>query len=100
MPDDARFAVLWLNQSALEAVFDMEGAFNEALLSLTRDARRAEVIAAADRLLDRHGGLGGLSAARPGLQPLHQRRDQRPEKPRPRSCRRYSSPWRRSCCIS
>ncbi len=58
VPDDARFAVLWLNQSALEAVFDMEGAFNEALLSLTRDAHPDAVIAAADRLLDRHGGLG------------------------------------------
>lgn len=56
--EDGSFAVMWMARSALEAAFDMGGAFNEALLSLTRGTDPAAVIAAADRLLDRYGGLG------------------------------------------
>lgn len=63
VPDDARFAVLWMSRTAMAAAFDMEGAFNEALLSLARGASSAEVIAAADRLLDRFGGLGAYDVA-------------------------------------
>ncbi|TMV09021.1 FtsX-like permease family protein [Ruegeria sediminis] len=58
VPDDDRFAVLWMSRTALEAAFDMDGAFNEALISLSRGTEPAEVISAADRLLDRFGGLG------------------------------------------
>ena len=58
VPDDARFAVLWMNRRTLAGVMEMKGAFNEALISLTRDAEPAAVIAATDRLLDRYGGLG------------------------------------------
>jgi putative ABC transport system permease protein len=61
MPDDGRFAVLWVGHTGMEAMFDMRGAFNEALLSLTRGAEPDAVIAAADRLLDRYGGLGAYS---------------------------------------
>ncbi|WP_425046027.1 ABC transporter permease [Primorskyibacter sp. S87] len=56
--DDSRFAVIWMSRSALEAAFDMEGAFNEVLLSLAQGAELPEVLAATDRLLDRYGGLG------------------------------------------
>lgn len=61
VPDDARFAVLWLNAEALEAAFDLKGAFNEALLSLERGAEVAPVLAAVDALLDRYGGLGAYA---------------------------------------
>ena len=63
VPDDARFAVLWMSRTALEAVFDMQGAFNEALMSLGRGTDPQAVIAAADRLLDRYGGLGAYGVA-------------------------------------
>lgn len=56
--DDNRFAVLWMSRSTLEAAFDMEGAFNEAILSIARGVEPAMVIAAVDRHLDRFGGLG------------------------------------------
>lgn len=56
--EDGRFAVLWVSQSTLEAAFDMDGAFNEAIMSLARGVDSAPVMAAADRLLDRYGGLG------------------------------------------
>lgn len=58
VPDDARFAVLWMRQDALEAAFDMKGAFNEALLKLSRNVTAQDILAKVDRRLDRYGGLG------------------------------------------
>lgn len=63
VPDDARFAVIWMNRSALAAAFDMAGAFNEALLSLSRGADAAAVRDAADRVLATYGGLGAYDLA-------------------------------------
>src|SRR5690606_26751313 len=40
------------------SVLDMEGAFNQALLSIGRNAEQAAVLDAVDRLLDANGGLG------------------------------------------
>lgn len=57
VPDDARFAVIWMSRAAAEAAFDMKGAFNEALLSLARGASKPAVLAAADRALESYGGL-------------------------------------------
>lgn len=56
--EDGRFAVIWMSETALAAVHDLEGAFNEALLSLNRDARLPAVLNAVDRLLENYGGLG------------------------------------------
>lgn len=88
VPDDARFGVIWMSNAALAAAYDMQGAFNEALLSLSRGANEAAVLAAVDRLLDPYGGLGaypladqtsnrfvseeisGLEAARIGVPPI------------------------------
>ncbi len=58
VPDDTRFAVLWMLEDAMAAAFDMKGAFNEALLLLSRNANTQEVIVGANRLLDKYGGLG------------------------------------------
>ena len=58
VPDDSRFGVIWMSRTALEAAFDMEGAFNEALLSLGRNANQAAVLDAVDRILGPYGGLG------------------------------------------
>ncbi len=56
--DDSRFGVIWMSRTALAAAYDMEGAFNEALLSLSRNARLPAVLAAVDRILEPYGGLG------------------------------------------
>ena len=61
VPDDARFAVLWMSRTALAAAYDMEGAFNEVLFSLARGTEPEAVIAAADRLLDRYGATGAYA---------------------------------------
>lgn len=63
VPDDARFGVIWMSNSALAAAYDMDGAFNEALLSLSRGANEAAVLAAVDRILDPYGGLGAYPLA-------------------------------------
>lgn len=63
VPDDSRFAVIWMSEDALAAAFDMKGAFNEALLTLSHEARLREVLDGADRILDPYGGLGAYGIA-------------------------------------
>jgi putative ABC transport system permease protein len=58
MPDDRRFAVIWMGEEALAAAFDLDGAFNDLSLRLRRDASTPEVIARLDDLLAPYGGLG------------------------------------------
>ena len=58
IPDDARFGVIWMSRSALAAAYDLEGSFNEALLTLGRTATEPAVLDAVDRILDPYGGLG------------------------------------------
>ncbi len=63
MPDDKRFGILWIGREALEAAFDLEGAFNAVSLSLLRGTSAPEAIARLDRLLDRYGGIGAYERA-------------------------------------
>jgi len=59
-PDFARWGILWMNRSQLAAAFDMDGAFNDLVLSLRREARSADVIRALDTLLAPYGGQGAV----------------------------------------
>jgi len=63
VPDDARFAVIWMARAALEATEDMAGAFNQALVALDRDALEQEVIDELDTVLDPFGGQGAYGLA-------------------------------------
>ncbi|PIE16648.1 MAG: ABC transporter permease [Rhodobacterales bacterium] len=63
LPDDARYGVIWMSRSALAAAYDMNGAFNEALLSLSRGANEAAVLEAVDRVLELFGGFGAYPLA-------------------------------------
>lgn len=58
VPDDARFAVFWISNTALEAAYDMKGAFNEALLSIADINQLPAVLNAVDQLVERYGGSG------------------------------------------
>jgi putative ABC transport system permease protein len=58
MPDNRRFGVLWMNRDALEAAFDLGGAFNDLGIALARNASADTVIDALDVLLDPFGGTG------------------------------------------
>jgi putative ABC transport system permease protein len=63
MPDGERFGVLWMGREALEAAFDLDGAFNEVSLSLLRGTSAPAVIARLDHLLDPYGGIGAYERA-------------------------------------
>ncbi|MDD7910980.1 ABC transporter permease [Pseudovibrio exalbescens] len=56
--DDSRFGALWMNETALAAAYDMKGAFNEALLTLSRSANETAVLNAVDRILEPYGSRG------------------------------------------
>lgn len=57
-PDNERFTVMWMGRDALEAAHDMDGAFNDAVLSLMPGASEADVLDAIDALTRRYGGQG------------------------------------------
>ncbi|HYL36956.1 MAG TPA: FtsX-like permease family protein, partial [Bryobacteraceae bacterium] len=57
-PDSRRFGVLWMSRDVLGPAFNMQDAFNDVAISLSRGANQPEVIARVDALLERYGGLG------------------------------------------
>ena len=60
MPDNKRFGVLWMPQSSLASLFDLDGAFNSASLRLLRDASQTSVIHELDTILEPYGGTGAI----------------------------------------
>ncbi len=64
VPDDERFAVLWMDQGAVSPAFQMEGAFNEVALRLGPRASEAAVLAEVDRILEPWGGRGAVGRDR------------------------------------
>lgn len=58
VPDDRRFAVLFMPRSSLDGIFDMHGAFNDLAIRLLRGASERGVIEAVDGLLAPFGGTG------------------------------------------
>ena len=61
VPDPARFAVLWAGEEALEAAYDLDGAFNEAVLKTARGADEQQLIDELDRLLAPYGAVGAYA---------------------------------------
>ncbi len=60
LPDTKRFGVFWMDREALASAFNMEGAFNDVSLTLTRSASEAEVIDRLDQWLRPYGGVGAF----------------------------------------
>lgn len=58
LPDDKHFGVLWMPRKGLENAFDMESAFNNVSLQLSRGASGDEVVRRLDIVLERYGGFG------------------------------------------
>jgi putative ABC transport system permease protein len=63
VPDDKRFGVFWMDRQALGAAFDMEGGFNDVVLTLAPHTSPDEVVARLDRILEPYGGLGAIPRA-------------------------------------
>ncbi|HSE42809.1 MAG TPA: FtsX-like permease family protein, partial [Acidobacteriota bacterium] len=58
LPDNRRFGVLWMSRRVLESSFDMEGAFNDLALTVSKGASQPIIISEVDRILEPYGGLG------------------------------------------
>lgn len=58
LADEKSFGIFWMSRKRLAAAYDMEGAFNQVALRLSRHASEGGVIAAADRLLAPYGSTG------------------------------------------
>jgi putative ABC transport system permease protein len=64
IPDDTRFGVIWMERRALANAFQMEGGFNDVVMTLMPGASEPEVIARLDRALEAYGGLGAYPRER------------------------------------
>ncbi len=60
-PDARRFGVMWMNREALGTAFNLDGAFNNVVLSLAPHANEAQIIARLDDLFTEYGGLGAYN---------------------------------------
>lgn len=58
MPDNETFGILWMSEYALQAAYDMDGAFNNVTLALSPRTNEQEVTDQLDNLLEPYGGLG------------------------------------------
>lgn len=56
MPDNRRFAVVWMPEKALAAAYNLEDAFSAVSLKLVRNASEQDVIRELDRILEPYGG--------------------------------------------
>ncbi|MDX1638110.1 MAG: ABC transporter permease [Balneolaceae bacterium] len=60
-PDLKRFGILWMRRAPLEAAYDMDGAFNNVVLSLTREADERDALLELNQILEPYGGLGAIA---------------------------------------
>ena len=63
-PDDTRYGIIWMSERVLAPAYNMEGAFNEVVLSLAPGANQDRVLAALDETLEPYGGIGGYGRDR------------------------------------
>jgi putative ABC transport system permease protein len=64
VPDDRRYAILWMGEGALAAAFNMEGSFNDLAVALSPGASVDEVLRRVDHLVAPFGGLGAYPKSR------------------------------------
>ncbi len=60
IPDDRRFGIVWMNERAAEAAFDLDGAYNGVVARLERSAQPRAVVERIDHVLERYGGTGAF----------------------------------------
>ena len=61
--DEGAFAVMWASLESMEAAYDLDGAFNEAILTISRGASVEKLIDELDRLLALYGATGAYARA-------------------------------------
>lgn len=63
LPDNQRFGVFWMGRKALSTAFNLDGAFNDVVLSLSPETNPEAVIFQLDQLLKPYGGFGAYEQA-------------------------------------
>jgi len=63
VPDDRAFGVFWMNERAVEAATNLQGAVNDIVVQIRRDAVPDDVIRQIDALLEAYGGTGAYTRA-------------------------------------
>ena len=61
IPDNKRFGIIWMGERALQAAFDLDGAFNDISLGLMAGASPEGAIGALDEILEPYGGYGAYA---------------------------------------
>ncbi len=69
VPDDKRFGVVWLSETAAQAAFDLKGAFNSISVKMMRGFNHDVALAEIDRLLQRYGPRGAAAVPAGGRFP-------------------------------
>jgi len=60
-PDYHRYGVLWMARKPLASAYDMDGAFNDVALTLSKGGNAQDVIDRLDELLKSYGGIGAYA---------------------------------------
>ena len=60
-PDYARYGVLWMARKPLATAYDMDGAFNNVALTLSKGANEEDIIDRLDTILQAYGGTGAIA---------------------------------------
>lgn len=60
-PDHERYGVMWIARQPLSTAYDMEGAFNDVTLTISRGTNEQEVIDRLDDILKDYGGIGTIA---------------------------------------
>ncbi len=57
-PDFKRYGILWMSRKALSRAYNMEGAFNNVVLTLYHGFNENDILRQLDNIVDRYGGFG------------------------------------------
>jgi putative ABC transport system permease protein len=60
-PDFKRYGILWMSRKAISKAYNMEGAFNDIVLTLYPGAKVNDVLRELDNIVDRYGGFGAYA---------------------------------------
>ncbi|MFH2120429.1 MAG: FtsX-like permease family protein [Pseudomonadota bacterium] len=60
-PDFKHYGILWMGRKALGKSYEMDGAFNNVVLTLHPEANVSDVLAGIDRIVERYGGFGAYA---------------------------------------
>jgi putative ABC transport system permease protein len=63
IPDDKRFGIIWMGQTALQAAFDLDGAFNDISVALLPGTSEESMVRQLDDMLKPYGGFGAYARA-------------------------------------